>query len=143
MNKILVGVDGSKTAYLALEEGIRQARSFGAELHVINVQEIPVFADMVGETERIIDAAQVRAQEILDASREIAAKQGIDIFEHAFTGQAVKRIIELADTLAADMLVVGFMGVSALYDRVMGSTCATMVRLAPCSVLVVKPRNAD
>ncbi len=139
MKKILVGVDGSDTAYQALEEGIRQARSYAAELHVITVQEIPVFADMVGETERLIDAANERAQEIMAASRRIADEYEIEIVEHIYTGQAVKRIVELAEALHADMLVVGFMGVSALYDRVMGSTCATMVRLAPCSVLVVKP----
>jgi nucleotide-binding universal stress UspA family protein len=37
-----------------------------------------------------------------------------------------------------DLLVIGFMGHSALYDRVMGGTCQNLVRLAPCSVLVVK-----
>ena len=35
-------------------------------------------------------------------------------------------------------LVIGFIGHSAIYDRVMGSTCQSLVRLAPCSVLVVK-----
>ncbi|MBI4832622.1 MAG: universal stress protein, partial [Candidatus Lindowbacteria bacterium] len=33
---------------------------------------------------------------------------------------------------------IGFMGHSALYERVMGSSCQSLVRLAPCSVLVVK-----
>ena len=37
-----------------------------------------------------------------------------------------------------DLLVIGFMGNSALCDRVMGSTCQSLVRLAPCSVVVVK-----
>jgi len=37
-----------------------------------------------------------------------------------------------------DLLVIGFMGHSAVYDRVMGSTCQSLVRLAPCAVLVVK-----
>jgi nucleotide-binding universal stress UspA family protein len=37
-----------------------------------------------------------------------------------------------------DLLVIGFMGHSALYERVMGSTCQSLVRLAPCTVLVVK-----
>ena len=39
---------------------------------------------------------------------------------------------------AFDLLVIGLMGHSALYDRVMGSTCQNLVRLAPCSVWVVK-----
>ena len=37
-----------------------------------------------------------------------------------------------------DLLVVGFMGHSALYNRVIGSTTDRLVELAPCKVLVVK-----
>ncbi|NLG10343.1 MAG: universal stress protein [Coriobacteriaceae bacterium] len=141
MSRILVGVDGSETAYLALEEGVRQARFYNAELHVVTVQGIPIFAEMASEAERLLEAANTRAQEIIDVSREIAAKHGAEIFGHAFIGLEVKRIIELLDTLDASMLVIGFTGTSALYDRVMGSTCASLVRLAPCSVLVVKPET--
>jgi nucleotide-binding universal stress UspA family protein len=38
----------------------------------------------------------------------------------------------------ADLLIVGFMGHSALYDRIIGSTSDRLVRLAPCPVLVAK-----
>ena len=47
-------------------------------------------------------------------------------------------LIEFIKQQGFDLLVIGFMGHSALYDRVMGSTCHSLVRLAPCTVLVVK-----
>jgi nucleotide-binding universal stress UspA family protein len=34
--------------------------------------------------------------------------------------------------------VVGFMGHSQLYERIIGGTTDRLVRLAPCAVLVVK-----
>jgi nucleotide-binding universal stress UspA family protein len=34
--------------------------------------------------------------------------------------------------------VIGYMGHSALYNRIMGSTTDRLVELAPCAVLVVK-----
>jgi nucleotide-binding universal stress UspA family protein len=37
-----------------------------------------------------------------------------------------------------DLLVTGFMGHSAVYNRVIGSTTDRLVELAPCAVLVVK-----
>ena len=37
-----------------------------------------------------------------------------------------------------DLLVIGFMGHSRIFERVWGSTSQTLTRLAPCSVLVVK-----
>jgi nucleotide-binding universal stress UspA family protein len=53
-------------------------------------------------------------------------------------GHEVKTIVEFIHRNGFGLLVLGFMGHSALYDRVMGSTCQSLVRLAPCSVLVVK-----
>jgi nucleotide-binding universal stress UspA family protein len=36
-----------------------------------------------------------------------------------------------------DLLVVGYMGHSALYNRIIGSTTDRLVELAPCAVQVV------
>ena len=38
----------------------------------------------------------------------------------------------------ADLLVIGYMGHSALYNRVIGSTTDRLVELAGCTVMVVK-----
>lgn len=46
--------------------------------------------------------------------------------------------MEFAREGGFDHLIIGFMGHSALYDRITGSTCQSLVRLAPCSVMVVK-----
>jgi nucleotide-binding universal stress UspA family protein len=40
--------------------------------------------------------------------------------------------------LKADLVVAGFTGHSALYERIIGGTADRLVRLAPCPVLVVK-----
>jgi nucleotide-binding universal stress UspA family protein len=37
-----------------------------------------------------------------------------------------------------DLLVVGFMGHSRVFDRVWGGTSQNLTRIAPCSILVVK-----
>jgi nucleotide-binding universal stress UspA family protein len=37
-----------------------------------------------------------------------------------------------------DLLVIGFMDHSALYERIIGGTADRLVRLTPCAVLVVK-----
>jgi nucleotide-binding universal stress UspA family protein len=53
-------------------------------------------------------------------------------------GHAVPTIVELVEREAFDLLVVGFMGHSAIYNRLIGSTTDRLVELAPCPVLVVK-----
>ena len=74
----------------------------------------------------------------MQQAKDMAKQAGIDLHCHVFTGHEVKTIVEFVKETGFDLLVVGFMGHSALYDRVMGSTCQGLVRLAPCAVLVVK-----
>lgn len=57
---------------------------------------------------------------------------------HLVPGHVVDAAIGLIGQLKADLLVVGFMGHSQLYERIIGGTTDRLVRLAPCAVLVVK-----
>ncbi|MCX8053953.1 MAG: universal stress protein, partial [Armatimonadetes bacterium] len=102
------------------------------------VEEIPHYAGTVGEVVEEQDAANHRFAEAIARSREMAAAEGVDIHAHVVIGHEVKSIVEFIKSHNFDLLVIGFMGHSAIYDRVMGSTCQSLVRLAPCSVLVVK-----
>jgi len=79
-----------------------------------------------------------RFAEAIQRAREMARPSDVSLTSHVFVGHEVKTIIEFIKTHEFDLLVLGFMGHSALYDRVMGSTCQSLVRLAPCSVFVVK-----
>jgi nucleotide-binding universal stress UspA family protein len=136
--KILHAQDGSAGAFKALAEAIELAKRYGAELHTISVEEIPHYAGSVGEVIEEQDWEEHRFREAVTRSRELARAAGIEIRPHILVGHEVKTIVEFVKEHGFDLLVVGFMGHSALYDRVMGSTCQSLVRLAPCSVLVVK-----
>ena len=47
-------------------------------------------------------------------------------------------IVEFVQRGGYDLLVVGFMGHSALYNRVIGSAADRLVEIAPCKVMVVE-----
>ena len=137
-NKILHGLDGSTGSFKALEEAIELAIQYGAELHTVSVEEVPHYPGTVGEVIEAKQAANGKYGQAMQQAKETARNQGIDLHCHAFIGHEVKTIVEFTKERGFDLLVVGYMGHSALYDRVMGSTCQGLVRLAPCSVLVVK-----
>jgi len=137
-SKILLAQDGSEGAFKALAEAIDLAKHYDAELHTISVEEIPHYAGTVGEVIEEQDWENHRFQEAVQRSREVAAAAGVEIRPHILIGHEVKTILEFIKAHDFDLLVAGFMGHSALYDRAMGSTCQSLVRLAPCSVLVVK-----
>jgi nucleotide-binding universal stress UspA family protein len=50
----------------------------------------------------------------------------------------VHAIVAFINEQQFDLLVVGFMGHTRLYEQIIGSTTERLVRLAPCAVLVVK-----
>ena len=136
--KILHGLDGSKGSFKALEEAIDLARMCGAELHTVSIEEVPHYPGTVGEIIEAKQAANGKYGKAMQQAKDMAQKAGVELHCHVFTGHEVKTIAEFAQEKGFDLLVVGFMGHSALYDRVMGSTCQSLVRLAPCDVLVVK-----
>jgi len=137
-SKILHAQDGSEGAFKALAEAIELAALSGADLHTISVEEVPHYAGTVGEVIEERDWENHIFQETVRKSREMATAAGITIYPHILIGHEVKTITEFIKANDFDLLVIGFMGHSAIYGRVMGSTCQSLVRLAPCSVLVVK-----
>jgi len=137
-SRILHAQDGSDHAFKALAEAIDLAKHYDAELHMISVEEIPHYGGTVGEVIEEKDWEDHRFGEAIARSKEMADQQGMEIHPHIVVGHEVKAIVEFIKVHEIDLLVLGFMGHSALYDRVMGSTAQTLIRLASCSVLVVK-----
>ena len=136
--KILHGLDGSAGSLKALEEALDLARLYGAELHTVSIEEVPHYTETIGEFIEEKDALNGAFKEALKKAREMAAAKGVTIHSHVIVGHEVKSIVEFIKQRVFDLLVIGFMGHSAVYDRVMGSTCQSLVRLVPCTVFVVK-----
>jgi len=136
--KILHGLEGSPGSLKALEEALALAMALGTQLHTLSVEEVPHYPETIGEFVEEKEAVNGAFKDALKTAREMATAQGVAIHCHVIVGHEVKTFVEFIKQQGFDLLVIGFMGHSALYDRVMGSTCQSLVRLAPCAVLVVK-----
>ena len=68
----------------------------------------------------------------------MAWDQGIELHAKVLPGHEVETVIVEAREGKYDLLVVGFVGHSNVFGRVMGSTTQNLSRLSPCSVLIVK-----
>jgi nucleotide-binding universal stress UspA family protein len=136
--KILVANDGSPGAAAALQAAIDLAVKCNTELHMISVEEIPHLAETIDEVEAEREEAGHRFTGIIERSKELAASHGVSLHPHLVPGHPVSTIVEFVRAHDYDLLVVGFMGHSALYNRLIGSTTDRLVDHAPCAVLVVK-----
>lgn len=138
ITKILVALDGSENSFKALSEAITMAINYGAELHTITVEEIPKYPATISEVKEQEEFADKKFKEIADQVKKIAAKEGVNITPHMKIGNPEKVILDMLGNACFDALVIGFMGRSAIYERIMGSSYQKLIRLAPCSVFVIK-----
>jgi nucleotide-binding universal stress UspA family protein len=136
--KILIANDGSEGAARALSAAIKLAKEHDADLHMISAGELPRFPASVDE----IIEEKAEANHVYEAvmSRAVAqaAAAGVKLTPHVVVGHPVSSIAEFVRQEGFGLLVVGYMGHSALYNRIIGSTTDRLVEHAPCDVLVVK-----
>lgn len=137
--KILVAIDGSEGANKALCAAIDVARHYEADLHSISVEErLPHYAATVGE---VVEARQEAAdyfRRVVQAAEQTAAAAGVRLTAHVVPGHEVEAIVQFVKDRGFDLLVIGFMGHSRIYERIWGGTSQNLTRLASCPVLVVK-----
>jgi nucleotide-binding universal stress UspA family protein len=135
---IVVASDGSEGAGRAVSAAIDLAKTHGAELHMISVEELPQFPASVDEVIEEKSEANHFFEGVVTRAKAQAQAQGVQLKTHLATGHTVRTIVEFVARQRADLLVAGYMGHSALYNRVIGSTTDRLVELAGCTVMVVK-----
>ncbi len=137
-SKILIANDGSEGAARALAAAINLAKVHRAALHMIAVEEMPRFPASIDEV--VEERAEANHVYEATATRAIAVAQaeGLKLTPHAVIGHPVSAISEFVESGRFDLLVIGYMGHSELYNRLIGSTADRLVEHAPCAVLVVK-----
>jgi nucleotide-binding universal stress UspA family protein len=105
---------------------------------MISVEEMPRFPASVDEVvEEKLDANH-RYESVVARATAQAQAQGVTLETHTLPGHAVATIVEFVVREHFDLLVVGYMGHTALYNRLIGGTTDRLVEHAPCNVLVIK-----
>jgi nucleotide-binding universal stress UspA family protein len=134
--RILCAVDFSPDSLQAFAVAMEMARFHrGAVLvfHVIEPQPT-VTADAVIKINK--EANDAMAELIASARR---ALEGITISSEVTTGRAYDEIANRAREWKAGLVVLGARGVTSLEEVIVGGTAESVVREAPCSVLVARP----
>lgn len=140
-SKILAALDGSEESRLAARQAAAIARFGGAELHVVHVGLLSpwVQPDKLSTAQR--RRLQAEAQQRLDGEVKALTDQG-DITltaAHLRLGRTDAEVIRLAEELGVGLIVVGNRGMGAISRIMLGSDAESIVRHAPCAVLVVRP----
>ena len=135
---IVVGTDWSETAEVALVKAIELARAGGARVHVVTASPPPPprasGAAGVGERRGPI-GPDFQADVVLERTLERLGAGDLEVQQHMSTEAPGDAIVEVAEQVGADLIVVGNRG---MRRRVLGSTPNTVSHRAPCDVLIVQ-----
>ena len=141
--RIVVGTDGSDTATQAVEKATELAKLTGAELNIVSAFE-PVSKSRLAEEQR--DAPEDVQYEIsptedvnltLEAAAAPARKEGVEVMIHPVQGDPSDAIINTAEKIDADLVVVGNKGMTGKKRFILGSVPNNISHHAPCSVMII------
>jgi nucleotide-binding universal stress UspA family protein len=141
---IVVGTDGSDTATEAVREAIGLANALGAKLELVSAYE-PVPAQRLAEERR--NAPEdlqwaINPREDVDATLEAAAaparEAGVEVDLYARQGDPADAILDVAEELKADLIIVGNKGMTGAKRFLLGSVPNKVSHHAPCSVLIIR-----
>jgi nucleotide-binding universal stress UspA family protein len=136
--KLLIANDGSEGAQKALALAIDLAKRFRAKLHMIMVKEPLRFPTKLDEITNAEEEASYLFEQVIADAVALGTKRRVVVEPHVVAGHPVPAIVEFIDRNGFDLLVIGYMGHSAIYKGIIGSTTDRLVELAPCHVMVAK-----
>ena len=141
ISTIAVAVDFSDHADAATDVSIDLAKRLGAEIHVVHAFDlrapmITAYDVAIPEPyiEQSRDAAASKLAKVVDRVRAAGVKVGSQLVG----APPPSAIVDAADRVGADLIVMGTRGNTGLKHLFLGSVAEQTLRLAHCSVMTVK-----
>jgi nucleotide-binding universal stress UspA family protein len=141
MRHILLATDGSSGADRAGDVAAQVAKATGGKLSILTVGGNLSREEMeqLSRADRNIgDALDALSDQILVHAEQRARLAGVsDVHRHAGWGDPAEVILETAQRLRADTIVVGRRGRGRLAGLLLGSVSQKIATYAPCVVILV------
>lgn len=134
--KVLIATDGSRFSNAAEKKAIDFAKSYGGELGIISVVDVP--SEFYAESPKTVDELINKAKSYVDAVKKDAELSGVRAETVVKEGEAYRVITDTAKEIGADVIVMGSHGRTGLKRLLMGSVTEKVIGHTPCPVLVVK-----
>jgi len=139
-NTILVAIDGSEASQRALDKAVDMAKAGNASLHAAYVVETGLFSSLPADNtvEIMYNVLRKEGEAVLEKAKVTAAAKGVSLTGHIRSGHAGSEVITLADTIKADIIIVGSHGKSQTDRLLIGSVSTFVVTHSTVSTLVVR-----
>jgi nucleotide-binding universal stress UspA family protein len=143
--RIVVGTDGSETASHAVNEASDLAKQTGSRLDIVTAFE-PIPAERLRQEGKVDVPGDVQyafnpnedANVTLDNAAGPARSEGVEVQTHAREGDPADAILDIAEEIDADLIVVGNKGMTGAKRFLLGSVPNKVSHHAPCGVYIVR-----
>lgn len=156
---LVVGLDYSELSRLVLKEAVLLASSQGrSHIHLLHAAPNanaaaallgaadPSMAGGIGNAPlglEMSNSIQRYVEQVLVELAQTSCIADIRWTTHLRHSEPARELAQLASDTEADLILVGTHGRRGLARFLLGSVAEAVVRLAPCPVLVVRPRGAQ
>lgn len=139
-NEIVIATDGSAGASVAVEQGVWLAKMLDAKATFVAVARAPY--PLLGDPyyQRALTADLAKARTAIADAILTAEERHVPYETEILEGSPAEKILEVAQTHGADLIVVGSRGRGAITGTVLGSVSSDVVHRSDRPVLVARPR---
>ncbi len=149
INRILVGIDGSKNSWVAADYGIYFSKKLKRPVigvHIVDIRllETPFIEDLAGAlgfttyadvTPKLKELLDERGRALLDAFAKKCREEGADCSIAQAFGIVANELVDMADP--EDLIIVGKRGIHNKFAPLfLGSTAEAVARKSKCPVMI-------
>jgi nucleotide-binding universal stress UspA family protein len=136
--KIMVATDGSERNRAAVKEALRIGKACGVPVHAVYVADNSALESAVAGGVGSDAWALVQSEAATALAHVKSLAEGVDIETAILEGKATAEIVKYAKNQKIDLIVIGTQGKQGIERFLLGSVAESVIRSAPCRVLVVK-----
>ena len=134
--KVLLATDGSKDAALAARAAVDVCEGTGAELHVVHVW-FPVTTARLRPFMRT-ELKRLGNELLEEGVKRVEGSGGLVTDAHLLEGRAADEILNLAERIGADLVVIGSRGLGPVVRIALGSVSEAVIHHSRCPVLLLR-----
>jgi universal stress protein A len=142
LKNILVPLDFSDFSLKALRYAVPFARQFGATLTLLHVVELPAYTPELPNPPAFLPEDDEAVTSQLETIRQAEIPEDLNVNTIVCHNFVFDGILNAAREIPADLIVTTTHGRTGLMHLLIGSTAESVVRKAPCPVLVVRDLEA-
>ena len=139
--RVLLPIDFTDPCTLAATQASWMAKESGGVVHLAHVVVNPldpIYEPQAVEHWVVVEHADKKAHELLESTARTCLPEGCQRSLHVLSGDPYPKLLELAETIGADLIVMGTNGTTSVAHLLLGTVADKVAHHATCPVLLVR-----